>query len=75
MKIRFKSKEARGEFMNLNHANWVMAEMLGMNWWPAKNTLNDGTIEIVTPEKECILVDGYYAFIFMKERKYFDIVV
>ncbi|QBX32796.1 hypothetical protein Asfd1_170 [Aeromonas phage Asfd_1] len=75
MKIRFKSKEARGEFINLRDANKVMAHFLGMNWWPAENRLANGTIEIVDPNRACIEINGFYMMIFMNERKYFEIVV
>ncbi|UOX40492.1 hypothetical protein OBDJBBDK_00168 [Aeromonas phage AhFM11] len=75
MKVRFKSKEARGEFINLREANKVMAYFLGMNWWPAENRMNNGTIEIVDPSNRCIEAGGFYMMIFMNERKYFEIVV
>lgn len=75
MKVRFKSKEDRSEFMQRGPANRIIATLIGMNWWLAENRLNDGTIELVTPQKECIEIDGYYALIFMNERKYFHIIV
>ncbi|AAQ81425.1 hypothetical protein [Aeromonas phage Riv-10] len=75
MKVRFKSKISRGEFIAIRPANKVIAEFLGMNWWPSENRLNDGTIEIVDSNKNCIEVEGFYIMIFMSERKFFEIIV
>lgn len=75
MKIRFKSKEARDQYTKRSQANKIMAEFMGMNWWPAENIMSCGTIEVVDPSGDCIELEGFYMTVFKSERQYFDIVV